>query len=32
MNPSGDFKLIVEANSDNSDVGNYGTLSYTFTW
>jgi hypothetical protein len=32
MKPSGPLKLIVEANSDNSDVGKYGTLTYTFTW
>jgi hypothetical protein len=32
IKPGTPFKLILEANSDNSDVGNYGTLTYTFTW
>jgi hypothetical protein len=32
MKPGGSLKLILEANSDNSGVGDYGTLTYTFTW
>jgi hypothetical protein len=32
MKPHGGLKLIVEVSSDNSDVGDYGTLTYTFTW
>lgn len=32
MNPSGTLKLVVEANSEDSNVGDYGTLTYTFTW
>lgn len=32
MNPHGDLTLIVEVNSDNSDLGTYGTLRYTFVW
>jgi hypothetical protein len=32
MKPSGPLKLILDANSANSDIGNYGTLTYTFTW
>jgi len=26
------LRLILEGNSDNYDVGNYGTLKWTFTW
>lgn len=32
MKPGGPLKLILEAHSDNSDIGDYGTLTYTFTW
>ena len=32
MNPNGNLKLVVEANSEDSNVGRYGTLSYIFTW
>lgn len=32
MNPNGNLKIVVEVNSENSDVGQYGTLTYTFTW
>jgi hypothetical protein len=30
--PYGGLKLNVEVNSDNSEVGDYGTLTYTFIW
>lgn len=32
MNPNGNLKVVVEVNSANSDLGQYGTLTYTFTW
>ena len=32
MNPHGGLKLIVEVSSDNTDVGDFGTLTYTFLW
>lgn len=31
MNPHGGLKLIIEVSSD-TNVGDYGTLTYTFTW
>jgi hypothetical protein len=32
LNPNGNLKLVVEVNSDDYNVGNYRTLTYTFTW
>ena len=26
------LRLLLEGNSDNTDVGDYGTLTWTFTW
>lgn len=32
MNPNAGLKLVVEISSNNFDVGDYGKLTYTFTW
>jgi hypothetical protein len=32
MNPSGDLKLILQVNSQDTTVGTYGQLTYTFSW
>jgi hypothetical protein len=32
LNPTGGLKLYVDVNSQDYNVGNYGTLTYIFTW
>jgi hypothetical protein len=32
LNPHGGLTLIVEGNSDNTNVGQFGSLKWTFTW
>jgi hypothetical protein len=32
MNPHGNLRLYVEVSSEDYNVGDYGTLKYTFTW
>lgn len=32
MNPNANLKLVVEVNSDDTSAGDYGTLTYIFTW
>jgi hypothetical protein len=32
MNPHAGLRLIIEANSANTDIGNFGSLTYTFNW
>ena len=32
IDPYGDLKLIIEGTSEKYDVGDYGSLTYTFAW
>jgi hypothetical protein len=32
MDPSAGLKLLMEGSSENSDLGEYGSLDWTFTW